>query len=546
MVGIKNRTLLILSFFMILFFQNCGGFQSNSGVGSSSNSFGDGSEIRLQKRMVLLTKDQYFNTLSQHLTNDSDRDQLRQMSLPFNRTDPALRFSSHRDSFSVTETDIDLAWDMAEFVAEKKAQNVVSSNQGCFLQGDTTDDCLKQRMAHWTKLIFSRPVTDEDLDTFLPAMKQNSIHESNKQEALTRLFLSLFMSPHFYYRTELAGSGGNKMGDYEIAKYLAYTLTDNPPDAPLMKAAEKGLLQNKAEREAQARRLLGEIENNSSVLHFLQEYFKYSTMDSNKDMDQFPEFDFNELVKDTDFLVRSILESHAENDFWKEIMSTDRIAASPQTATNYGVSNSDVNNTRRVIASKDNRVGILTQPSWLVHFSKDEDNFVIGRGKFIREDILCGEIPNREIDNVPPIPEEPDATLRERMAITESGSCYECHVTMNPLGYGFESYDQFGRFRTSEAGHPVDASGWVEGSGDQDGEFSDHKGLMTQLSNSKTTQACFLAHSLQYLMGASHRPKIQSNQLRPFINFYDDSEGNFKEVLIEMISSEAAITREGP
>ena len=41
-------------------------------------------------------------------------------------------------------------------------------------------------------------------------------------------------------------------------------------------------------------------------------------------------------------------------------------------------------------------------------------------------------------------------TLRERLAITEQEYCWRCHQKMNPLGYSFEVYDDFGRYRQEE------------------------------------------------------------------------------------------------
>ena len=103
------------------------------------------------------------------------------------------------------------------------------------------------------------------------------------------------------------------------------------------------------------------------------------------------------------------------------------------------------------------------------------------------------------------IPEDHDRTLRDRLAsATEVSYCWKCHERMNPLGYPFEMYDDFGRFRTEESleypehlvekkpdkapgrNHlldlrdiyktlPVDATGYLEGTGDPalDGEVTD-------------------------------------------------------------------------
>ena len=45
----------------------------------------------------------------------------------------------------------------------------------------------------------------------------------------------------------------------------------------------------------------------------------------------------------------------------------------------------------------------------------------------------------------------PQNTLRQRMEIrTGDNYCWRCHQKMDPLGFPFESYDDFGRFRIQE------------------------------------------------------------------------------------------------
>ena len=40
--------------------------------------------------------------------------------------------------------------------------------------------------------------------------------------------------------------------------------------------------------------------------------------------------------------------------------------------------------------------------------------------------------------------------------------CVPCHDLIDPIGFGFEHYDHLGRWRDTEDGHPIDASGFVD------------------------------------------------------------------------------------
>ena len=52
-------------------------------------------------------------------------------------------------------------------------------------------------------------------------------------------------------------------------------------------------------------------------------------------------------------------------------------------------------------------------------------------------------------------------TTRERVSLqTKPQACQTCHATINPLGFAFENFDAVGRYRTTEQGKPIDASGF--------------------------------------------------------------------------------------
>ena len=135
------------------------------------------------------------------------------------------------------------------------------------------------------------------------------------------------------------------------------------------------------------------------------------------------------------------------------------------------------------------------------------------------------------------IPEDHDKTIRERFAVTEAKDCRGCHVKMNPLGYPFEIYDDFGRYRTEEIleheenilktekvirrmrfgetffdkpiykTKPVDASGYLEGTGDPklDGEVRDAHDLISRLAKSERVRQVFVRNVFRYFMGRNER-----------------------------------------
>ena len=68
---------------------------------------------------------------------------------------------------------------------------------------------------------------------------------------------------------------------------------------------------------------------------------------------------------------------------------------------------------------KDQRAGMLTHPAWLVAHSKNLDNDIVSRGKWIQEKLLAGHIPDVPITVDAKLLEEPHETLRRRLRNTE-------------------------------------------------------------------------------------------------------------------------------
>src|SRR5690606_26349670 len=82
-----------------------------------------------------------------------------------------------------------------------------------------------------------------------------------------------------------------------------------------------------------------------------------------------------------------------------------------------------------------------------------------------------------------PVPDA-SSTARERFSEHSSNpSCKGCHELMDPLGFGFENFDTLGRFRATESGQTIDASGSIIDS-DVDGTFVGVRELADKLAAS--------------------------------------------------------------
>ena len=223
-----------------------------------------------------------------------------------------------------------------------------------------------------------------------------------------------------------------------------------------------------------------------------------------------------------------------------------------------------------------NRRGLLSHPAWLIAHSQNLETDPIHRGKWIREKLLAGTIPDVPITVDAVIPPDHGRTMRQRMEErTGAESCWRCHQKMDPLGFPFEQYDDFGRYRTEESLEhpdnlikkapapygpiseltfgamlpvyktlPVDARGKLDGSGDErlDGGVKDGFDLIERLAKSGKTRQSIIRHAFRFFMGRNET-LADSGTLTEADRAYVESKGSFDEVIVSLLTSDSFIYR---
>ncbi len=200
----------------------------------------------------------------------------------------------------------------------------------------------------------------------------------------------------------------------------------------------------------------------------------------------------------------------------------------------------------RILAKipEDQRLGILTHPSWLVSHSDAMDNHAIRRGRWIRERLLGGGIPDVPITVDAMLPDEPDKTLRERMRVTREEYCWTCHKKMDPLGLPFEMYNHAGLYRETELEKPVDTSGAIIDSGDPklDGEVANAIELIEKIAASERAEQVFVRHAFRFWMGRNETlndaPVLQAAH-----RAYKENGGSMNALIVSLLTSDAFLYR---
>ena len=200
----------------------------------------------------------------------------------------------------------------------------------------------------------------------------------------------------------------------------------------------------------------------------------------------------------------------------------------------------------RILATvpEDQRLGILTHPSWLVSHSDAMDNHAILRGKWVRERLLGGGIPDVPITVDAMLPDEPNNTLRERMRVTRENYCWNCHKKMDPLGLPFEMYNHAGLYRETELGDLVDTTGEVIDSGDPalDGKVANAIEMIQKLAESERAEQVFVRYAFRFWMGRNETLN-DAPVLQQAYRAYKDNGGSMNALITSLLTSDAFLYR---
>jgi hypothetical protein len=329
------------------------------------------------------------------------------------------------------------------------------------------EPCVQGQVRDKGELLFRRPLRPEELAKYT-ALATASL-AAGRKSAVELAFTALLMAPQFLFRAELGapGASARKLTPFELAAALSYSLTDGPPDQALWEAA-RGALATPAILAQHVARLLEAPADLGPVREFFAEWFQYARA---RAVDKPGSYDPDSLVREADLYVADVLGTSARKNLLATLLTAKTFFASSATAATYAITSSSKTPTK--LLGTNDRTGLLGQPSWLAAFSQPEHTDPIRRGRFVRESLLCRPIPQVDIDTVADLSRDAKLSMREKLALhTTNPTCKSCHALLDPIGLGMKAFDQVGRLRTTEVGRPVDASGALVDSGDQDGPFT--------------------------------------------------------------------------
>ena len=294
------------------------------------------------------------------------------------------------------------------------------------------------------------------------------------ERAVRDALCGVLVSPSFLYRS-IASSKPNDprhihtLTGHELASRLSYFLWSSTPDDRLLLLASEGSLTDPATLVAQTRRMLDDERSEAFVRNFVGQWLQLRTLTSlDIDRARFPMYT-DELRKDFGDEASTFFADLVRHDGSAlSLIHSDYTFANERLAEFYGLPEVKGPKLRRVaLAPGSPRGGVLTMAGVLTVTSNTTRTSPVKRGLFVLDQIL-GTPPPPPPADIPPLEQaahlSPNSSVREQLAIhVANPSCAACHNRLDPLGLAFEHFDAIGRWRDTENGRPIDASGSLPG-----------------------------------------------------------------------------------
>ncbi|MBL0221155.1 MAG: DUF1588 domain-containing protein [Myxococcales bacterium] len=164
------------------------------------------------------------------------------------------------------------------------------------------------------------------------------------------------------------------------------------------------------------------------------------------------------------------------------------------------------------------------------------------RGKWVLDNLLCTP-PRPPPPGVEGLPDAMTATgsIRERLeAHRNNPICASCHRTMDPIGFGLDNFDAIGRYRTADAGFPINATGELT-----DGTVFDGATEMTQqLAANPGVYRCMVQKLYTYTGRSPFRIEAIEHIDRLTERFIDRGY-HLRDLLVDIITDPFFVSRRG-
>ncbi len=362
-------------------------------------------------------------------------------------------------------------------------------------------------------LLYRRPLQDTEHQNLLQLAETSA--NGNFYAGLEKSLTRMLVSPNFLFRIERTvpdpdADDAYRLTAYSKASRLSFLLWNSSPDKKLLQSAEQGELNSQSGLERQVQRLLDSPRLEEGVRAFFSDMLAFDEFHSlRKDPIIYPQFSHQTSLDAKEQTLRTLTDHLlARNGDYRDLFTTPNTFLTPNLAALLDVPLVQ----RRLIgrpdtwapytyAGDDPRAGLLAQPSFVALHSHPGRTSPTLRGKALRQNLLCQEVPapppNVDFKIVNDVSNPDYKTTRQRLsAHATNPTCAGCHKITDPIGLALEVFDGDGQYRTYENGIAIDTSGEMDGV-----PFTDYQDLRTALHDNPAVVSCVVNRLFSYGSG---------------------------------------------
>ncbi len=335
--------------------------------------------------------------------------------------------------------------------------------------GPGLDDrqAARRIIATFAQRAYRRAARPDEVDSLLAFYGRAAGRGESFERSVGLALRAGLVSPKFLFRHESGGAtaADYRLDDFELASRLSYFLWMSMPDTELMELARSGSLGDPQTLERQVSRMIADPKSQAFIEAFFGQWLGFADLGGTLKPDDvaFPEFTpalGEAMVQEaTRFFGRIVREDRS----LLEILDSGYSYLNEDLAKHYGL-DGVVGREQRLVEFEDaRRGGVLGMGAILTATSLPTRTSPVVRGKWVLETMLGEELP-------PPPPDagelaEPGEssagmTMRQMYEMhRDEPRCAVCHDEIDPIGFGLENFDAIGRWRDSDNGQPIDATG---------------------------------------------------------------------------------------
>ncbi|HKX77085.1 MAG TPA: DUF1588 domain-containing protein [Novosphingobium sp.] len=496
-------------------------------------------DLAWQPRLRLLSQSQYVNVIHQVFGGDID---VRVRFPPVPRVDGLLAVGA--GTVLPTPGAVDQLVMMAPLISKQVVDPSRHDRIPC-RPADTAkrdDTCARKFFAKAGRLLFRRPLTDNELQAAVRISGTAAGPSGGFYEGLAYGLSGLLVSPQFLFisedvRPKKGAGGGWELDGYSKASRLSFLLWDAAPDDALLLAAQRGDLNDPVRLQRQVDRMISSSLYEDGVRAFFTDYLVLEAFSSlSKDSVIYPAYTLKVAEEAKEQVLRMVVDHLvAQKGDYRDLFTTRRIFLTSDLAVLYrlGVDRGAHGWAAYDLPDGDPRGGLLTLigfPSQFAHAGRSSPTI---RGKAIRETMLCQKVPppppDVDFSNFED-PTNPAATARERLkAHQENPACAGCHAITDPIGLALENFDGAGQFRRTENGVVISTAGKLDGVA-----FEDAVGLGKALRDNRSLKSCIVKRLYAYSVGREMNP-ADRDTLAGFQVIFERSGYRFEDMLRRFI-----------